>query len=393
MRLSTRRLARAAARPGVSGTARLDRRTRSIAKRVRPGDIAIIDHVDIDRRSAVALVEAKVGAVVNLAPSISGRYPNLGPKVLLDAGIPLLDDVGSEAFTDVSDGDTVRISGDTLFKGDQPVTSGRRHDPDSVAAALDSSRSGMVTQLEAFSANATEHLRREQALLLDGDGVPAVSTRLGGRHVVLVMRSFDYRNDLRALRAYIKANSPALIGVEAGADALLAAGYQPDLVVVDGDEISDRGLTCGAEVVARASSDGRIRGADRLDRLGVNHCVFPTNGTPEDAAMLLASSNQAALIVTVGSHSTLLELLDKGRSAMASAFLTRSTVGSQLVDAKAVAQLYQHRTRTWLALLMVVIGLAVVGAALATTPVGHQWWNDLLRSWAQAYAWVRSRIP
>ena len=379
MKLSLRK-ARSSSLPGVSGPARLDRRTRNIVKRLRPGDVAVIDHVDMDRHAALALVDAGVVAVVNIAPSISGRYPNLGPQLLVDAGVVLVDDVGPELFSAVSDGDVVTIDGDTIYVGSQVVGSGVRQDAASVAGAMEASKDGMASQLEAFSANAIEHLRRERGLLLDGEGVPAISTPVERRQVLVVLREFDYVSDLRSLKTFIRENSPVLIGVDGGADALIEAGYRPDVVVTDADEISDKALRCGAEVVAHAGADGRVRGGDRLERLGIRHTTFQTGGTSEDAAILLAHAYQASLIVMAGSYSSLVEFLDKGRSAMASSFLTRATVGSSLVDAKAVARLYEHRVRSWVVLLVLLVGILAVAAAIATTPVGQDWW-DHLRSW------------
>ena len=376
MNLTSLRKSRTA-RSGVFGPARLDRRTRSLAKRLRRGDVAVIDHVDLDAAAAQALVEAGVVAVVNLAPSVSGRYPSLGAKVLVEAGVVLLDDVGADAFAELSDGDDVRIDGDLLYRGDTLVAAGARQDAASVEAAMEAAKDGMADQLAALSANAVEHLRRERGLLLDGEGIPELRTSLEGRQVVVVLEAFDSRSDLAGLKTYIKENRPVLVGVGAGADTLLEAGHRPDLVVTDGDEASERALRCGAEVVARAGRDGRVRGAERLERLGVRHATLETSGTAEDAAILLAHGRSAALIVLAGSHGTLLEFLDRGRSAMASSFLTRAAVGSTLVDASAVARLYTHRVNGWWVALLVLIGIALVAAALATTTVGQSWWDQL----------------
>ena len=393
MKLTSLRKSRTAPSAGISGTVRLDRRTRSVARRLRPGDIAVIDHVDIDRGAAMALVEAQVAGVVNLAPSISGRYPNLGPQALLDAGVVLVDNVGQDAFAAIDDGETVRIDGDTIYRGDTAVACGVRQDQRSVSAALEAAKDGMASQLEAFSANAVQYLRRERDVLLDGHGVPAVETALQNRHVLVVLRAFDYRQELAALKTYIRENTPVLVGVNGGADALLEAGYRPDLIVTEADEISDAALRCGGEVIAHTTHDGRLRGRERLERLGVNAATFAASGTAEDAALLLAHSGGASLIVMVGSHSSLLEFLDRGRSGMASAFLTRAAVGSRLVDAKAVAQIYRNRIRGWWVALVVLLALTAVAAAIATTPVGQQWW-DSLQTWVTSvYAWARDRLP
>jgi uncharacterized membrane-anchored protein len=391
MKMTSLRRTRGSALPGISGTARVDRRTHGLVKRTRPGDIAIIDHIDIDRGAAAALIDAGVVAVINLAPSVSGRYPNLGPGLLIEAGVILIDHVDADAFTQISDGEHVRVEGDSIYSGERLVASGVLQTAESVAESLDASKDGMASQLEAFSANAIEHLRREQGLLLDGEGVPSVSTAFEGRQVLVVSRAFDYKNDLASLKTYIRENSPVLIGVDAGADALLEAGYRPTLIVTDLDDISDAALRSGAEIVAHASSDGRVRGSDRVERLGLTHVTFLTAGTAEDAAILLAHAHQAELVVMVGSHTSLVEFLDRGRSGMASSFLTRAAVGSTVVDAKAVARLYRNRVRGWLVFTMVVLGLAAVVAAIATTPVGQDWWRDI-KDWCdEAYVWIKGR--
>jgi len=392
MKLSVLRRARVTGLPGISGTARVDRRTHGLAKRARPGDIAIIDHLDIDRGAAEALAASGVSVVVNLSPSISGRYPNQGPGVLLDAGIVLIDHVDSDAFTQVSDGDVVRVDGDTLYVGERMVASGVLQTRASVAEALESSKGGMADQLEAFSVNAVEHLRREQALLLDGEGVPGVRTSFEGRQVLVVSKAFDYRAEVASLRTYIRENSPILIGVDAGADALIEVGYRPTLIVTGLTDVSDAALRCGAEIVAHAGTDGRVPGVERIERLGVTHVTFATAGTTEDAAIMLAHVHQAALIVVAGSHNSLVEFLDRGRSGMASSFLTRAAVGPSVVDAKAVARLYRNRVRGWLVFALVLLGVAAVVAAIATTPVGQEWWAEL-RAWADdAYVWIKERV-
>ncbi len=391
MKLTSARKTRDDALPGVMGIARLDRRTRQLARRLRPGDIAVIDHVDLDRGAAEALVDAGVAAVVNLAPFVSGRYPNLGPQVLVDAGVALVDHIDRNAFTVINDGDRIRIEGGTIYRGDQAVAAGTRQNAASVQTSLERSKDGLASHLEAFSANVIEHLRRERALLLDGEGVPDLATRVEGRHVLVVSRAFDYARDLRSLRTYIRENSPVLIGVDAGADALIEAGLRPDLIVTQVQEVSDRALRSSAEIVAHATREGRVLGAERLDRLGVTHTTFRTSGSSEDAAILLAHAHDAQLIVTVGSHATLVEFLDQGRSGMASSFLTRASVGPSLVDAKAVAALYRTRISGWLILLCLLVALGTVAAAIATTPVGQDWWAQLL-DWGDSLGtWAREQ--
>jgi uncharacterized membrane-anchored protein len=327
--------------------ARLDRRTKNLTNRLSPGDIAIIDHVDIDRVSAEALVRCRVAAVVNTAASISGRYPNAGPEILLNAGIPLLDRVGPGVFDQVREGDVVTLTGSCLQRNGVPVAEGIRQTPSTLEAATAEARAGLAEQLEAFAENTMEFLRRERDLLLDGVGVPQLRTPLAGRHVLLVVRGYEYRQDLASLRPYIREYRPVLIGVDGGADALREEGHRPDLIIGDMDSVSDEMLRSGAELVVHAYPDGSAPGLARLQRLGVQATVFPAPGTSEDVAMLLADELGASLIVAVGTHATLVEFLDKGRAGMASTFLTRLRVGGKLVDAKGVSRLYRSRTRNW----------------------------------------------
>ena len=378
--------------PGVIGTARLDRRTKSLTRRVRPGEIAVIDHVDLDRASADALVACRVAAVVNAAPSTSGRYPNLGPDILLSAGIPLLDRVGDDVFREVRDGDVVRLDGDALYAGDRVVARGVAQDPASVATAMVEARSGLATQLEAFAANTMEYLLEERDLLLDGVGFPEIRTQLDGRHALIVVRGYDYREDLRVLRPYIREYRPVLIGVDGGADALCEAGYTPDLIVGDTDSVSDEVLRCGAEVVVHAHPDGYAPGLARVQDLGVHATVFPTAGTSEDVAMLLADEAGAQLIVAVGTHATLVEFLDKGRQGMASTFLTRLRVGGKLVDAKGVSRLYRSRISSWSLLALVLATLVAMTAALHITAVGDAYGEILADAWASFWSWARALL-
>jgi uncharacterized membrane-anchored protein len=391
MRLaSLRRRRRAEALPGVSGAARLDRRTKDLTKRLRPGEIAVIDHVDLDRVSADALVGCRAAVVINAAPSTSGRYPNLGPEILLAAGIPLLDSVGTDVFSAVREGDVVRVDGDTAYVGDRVVAKGTPQDAASVRAAMAEARSGLHTQLEAFAANTMEYLLKERALLLDGVGVPDVRTDFTGRHALVVVRGYDYREDLAVLRPYIREYRPILVGVDGGADALVEAGYTPDVIVGDMDSVTDDTLRCGAEVVVHAYSDGRAPGLQRVQDLGVAAVVFPAAGTSEDVALLLADEKGSALIVAVGTHATLVEFLDKGRQGMASTFLTRLRVGGKLVDAKGVSRLYRRRISTWSLVLLVASTLATMAAAVAVSSVGRAYSALVDDQWHSFLFWLSS---
>ncbi len=369
---------------------KVDSRTKNLTKRLVAGDIAIIDHEDLDRVSAEALVECKPTAVLNAAKSTSGRYPNLGPIILNEAGIPLIDDLGS-AIMDIREGSMVKVDcqGVVTQNGDI-IAEGVVQTAQTIQEDREAARAGMSTQLKAFATNTMEYVEREQDLILDGIGMPDVTTSFTGRHALIVVRGYRYKDDLQALRTYIREYRPVLIGVDGGADALIEAGYKPDMIVGDMDSVSDEALKSGAEVVVHAYRDGRAPGRKRVEDLGIEHVVFPATGTSEDIAMLLADAKGANLIVALGTHSTLIEYLDKGRRGMASTFLTRLQVGSKLIDAKGVSQLYRSRISNWQIAFLLITGLFVIAASLAVTDAGQILFG-LFKVWfSDAIFWFKS---
>jgi uncharacterized membrane-anchored protein len=233
-----------------------------------------------------------------------------------------------------------------------------------------------------------EYLRRERDLLLDGVGVPDIRTRLEGRHALVVVRGYDYRQDLATLRHYIREFRPVLVAVDGGADALLEEGLKPDLIVGDMDSVSDEALRCGAEIVVHAYRDGHAPGLARVQELGIDPVVFPAAGTSEDVALLLADDKGAQLIVAVGTHATLVEFLDKGRSGMASTFLTRLRVGGKLVDAKGVSRLYRRGVPSHTLALLVVATLITFVVALTVTTGGESYRELLNVRWHDFLHWL-----
>ena len=348
----------------VRGTARVGRRTKDLTTRLRRGDVAVIDHVDLDRVAAEGLVAAGPAAVVNAAPSVSGRYPNTGPLLLVDAGIPLVDAVGAELM-DVLDGRSFEVDGEHVRCGDFEAT-GVRQTRATLEASIELAKASLGEELERFAANTLEYLRRERHLVVDDLDVPDVGIDMKGRHALIAVRGPDYREDLAALRqtGYLQEVRPVIIAVDGAADALLAIGRTPDVIIGDMDSVSERGLRCGAALVVHGYPDGRAPGAQRLVDAGLEHIVWNATGTSEDIAMLLAYERGASLLVAVGTHSSMTEFLDKGRAGMASTFLVRLKVGPILVDAKGVSRLYQSRVRKLD--LVLLIGAALFALLVVT---------------------------
>jgi len=364
-------------RPGrepdaVTALARVDARTKRLVKRIQPGEIMVIDHSDLDRVAAETIVEARAGAVVNASPSISGRYPNVGPLLLCAAGIPLVDGVGEEVMAAIREGQVVTVSGGDVLVAGEVVASGDRQSMQLLEERIEAARQSMGDELERFAENTLSYLSEERHLLLDEPDIPAIDLDMRDRHVLIVVRGAEYKDDLDTLRrsGYVGEMRPLLVGVDGGADALLEIGQAPDLIIGDMDSVSERALRCGAVLVVHGYQDGRAPGSKRLDNLGLEHHVYAAAGTSEDIAMLLAYEKGAELIVAVGTHSSMVEFFDKGRAGMASTFLVRMKVGPILVDAKGVSRLYQHSVRKGdLALLVLSAIFTLVVITLISEPV------------------------
>jgi uncharacterized membrane-anchored protein len=349
---------------GVTGPVRKDKRTKNLVKRLRPGDVAVIDHLDLDRVAAETLVERRPVAVVNAASSISGRYPNPGPMIVLEAGIPMLDAAGQAVF-ELREGEQVRIDEHgAVLRGGTEVARGEWLAPQDVRKRVDDAKDNLASALEDFTLNTLSYVRRDRDLLLEGLDLPPLRTSLRDRHVLVVVRGHDYKKDLVTLRGYISEFRPVLIGVDGGADALLEAGYKPDIILGDMDSVTNEALACGAELVVHAYPDGRAPGRERVERLGLDALVLPGAGTSEDMAMLLAYEADCDLIVAVGTHASMIDFLDKGRAGMASTFLVRLKVGTKLVDAKGVNRLYRVGVRR--ADLLVLVAAALVAMLVAS---------------------------
>ncbi|MGO2035853.1 MAG: putative cytokinetic ring protein SteA [Brevibacterium sp.] len=370
--------------------ARLDRRTKDLTKRLSAGDIAIIKHADIDRISAEALVACRPVAVINADKSISGRYPNLGPGIIVDAGIPLIDATGAEIFELIEENQEITVEGEAVLLDGETVATGIRQTEESIAADMHEAEAGMNSVLVDFVDNTIEYIRKDSDLLSAELVVPEVATKFEGRHVLIVVRGYHYKEDLAILASYIREYRPILIGVDGGADAIIEAGYKPDMIVGDMDSVSDTALTSGAEIVVHAYRDGNAPGTERVHSLGVECVAFAASGTSEDIAMLLADDKGADLIVAVGTHDTVMEFLDKGRKGMASTFITRLRVGSKLIDAKGVSLLYRQRISSLQLSVLIIAGLVALGVALFATSAGQTFLGLIGAQLDGVFGWIGS---
>jgi uncharacterized membrane-anchored protein len=351
----------------VSGPVRLGRRTKLLTAHLKGGDIAIIDHQNLDRVSAEDMVEVGVKAVLNCRASSSGEYPNMGPQLLVEGGIHLVDLDDDGVFGLLRTGDRIVVRGGEVLHRDKVIARGHVLEPDRVREQTDQRRREIGEALERFAQNTIEHMLEERELLAGALELPRFRTEFRDRPVLIVVRGVDHARDLRALRPYIRDQKPVLLGVDGGADAIREAGFKVDMIVGDMDSAAEDTLRCGAELILHAYADGRAPGRERLDELGLTYSQVPAPGTSQDIAMLLAAEKGASLIVSVGSQANLVEFLDKNRRGASSTFLTRLRVGEILVDAKGVSRLY--RPQPGIAPLLVVLaagGITLLAIVLAT---------------------------
>jgi uncharacterized membrane-anchored protein len=351
-----------------TGTAKLDRRTKDLVRRLDQRDVAIIDHRDLDRVSAEELVASGVRVVVNCSESQTGRFPNPGPLLLVRGGVKLVDAPGADLFEQVSDGDRLTIRGGSVFRNGTCLASGRVLDARELDRSLTAQKGRVTEALEAFAENTMRYLREEGSILSEGVDFPLLRTRFRDRHALVVARGPGMKRDLRMVRPYVRDFKPVLIAVDGGADALLEAGVKPDVIVGDMDSVSDRALKSGAEILVHAYRDGGAPGAARCERLGVPFQVVSLPGISEDVALLLAFEKGAELIVAVGTHFNLIEFLERDRAGMSSTFVTRLKVGEILVDAKGVSRLFSRRVGIWPFVLFAVAGLLAVVVAIFVSP-------------------------
>src|SRR3989440_1134610 len=352
----------------LTGHAKLDRRTKNLVKRLSADDIAIIDHTDLDRVSAEELLESGVGVVVNVAPSQSGRFPNPGPLLLVRGGVRLIDAQGAPLFDEVNEGELLTVRGGSLFRNGDCVAVGRTLGAEELAGAIAEQRGRVTEALELFADNTMRYLREEGKFLSEGIAFPALETRFRDRQALVVARGPGHKRDLRIVRPYIRDFKPVLVGVDGGADALLEAGYKPEVIVGDMDSVSDRALESRAEKVVHAYTDGVAPGRKRIESLGVDYQVVRAPGISEDVALLLAFEKGAELIVAVGTHFNLIEFLERNRAGMSSTFVTRLKVGEILIDAKGVSRLVSRQVGLWPLILFATAGLGAIVVAIVASP-------------------------
>jgi uncharacterized membrane-anchored protein len=357
----------------VAGPVRPGRKTKLLVKHLRRGDIALIDHLDIDRVSAEELIVAGAVAVLNCSASSSGTYPNLGPQLLVEAGVLLVDLPDDSLFETLSDGDPVVVlaggpAGGQVLRRGEPIAGGEVLDLGRVRADTEARRREIGEALERFAHNTIEHMREERELLAGRIELPRFATDFRDRSTLVVVRGVGHQHDLRVLRPFIREERPLLIAVDGGAESLLEAGLRPDMIVGDMDSAGEDALRCGAELVVHSYPDGRAPGRHRLEELGLDFKLVPAPGTSQDVALLIAAEKGARLIVSVGSQFNLVEFLDRNRKGMSSTFLTRLRIGEILVDAKGVNRLYRPRPGLTPLLVVIVAGLIALVAVVWMTP-------------------------
>lgn len=374
-----------AAEEAIQGSARLGRRTKDLVKRLRPGDVAVVDHVNIDRIAAEELIATGVRVVLNASPSSDGRYPNAGPLLLVRAGVTLIDAVDADPFELLAEGEALTVRGGAVSAGERELLRGRPLGVEELERRFEEQRERVDEALAEFAENTVAHVRQEADLLTGSVEFPPTRTSFRDRQVLIVVRGEHHRRDLKALRAYIRDVRPLVVAVDGGANGCLESGLKPDVILGDMDSAGDEALACGAELIVHAYPDGRAPGRERLRELGLEHTIVPAAGTSEDVAMLMSFEKGADLIVSVGAHFNLIEFLDRNRGGMSSTFLTRLRIGEKLVDAKGVSRLYNPPSTAAPAALFLVAFAILLTIVIVTSPA----LNDLFQLvWLKIKIWL-----
>ncbi|MFW5648568.1 MAG: putative cytokinetic ring protein SteA [Candidatus Alkaliphilus sp. MAG34] len=354
----------------IMAPTKIDRKTKILVNRLAPGDVAIIDHDDLDEIAANSLVEKKVAAVVNCGKSITGKYPNLGPRILSRAGIPIFDITKGDVFNNLKEGDIIEIVDKRIFAGNRIIAEVEILSEDKINSLMELAERNIEIELEKFIKNTLVYANKEKDFILGNLEIPKINTEIKGKHVLVVVRGQNYREDLSAILSYIKEVNPVLIGVDGGADALSEFGLVPHIIIGDMDSVSDESLRKCKEIIVHAYLDGKAPGMERIEGLGLDAKVFPAPGTSEDIAMLLAYDKGADLIVAVGTHSNMIDFLEKGRKGMASTFLVRMKVGSKLVDARGVNKLYKSNIKLkYIVWFVIAAFIPILAIALVSQPI------------------------
>ena len=341
----------------VEAKIKKDKKTKKLAKRIAAGEIAVINHVDIDEVAAKSLVEAKIKLVINAAESISGRYPNAGPNILVSENILIIDNVGMDVFDALNEDDEILVEDGKIYRDGKFIGEGEIMNADVVAAKTKHAYENIGAELDRFIDNTIDYAKKEKGMILGEVEIPKMKTVYNGKQVLVVVRGHNYKDDLQAIISYIEEVKPVLVGVDGGADALLEFGYRPDVVVGDMDSVSDAALKSAKEIVVHAYTDGRAPGLKRVESLGLDAVIFASPGTSEDIAMLAAYEYGAELIVALGTHSNMIDFLEKGRKGMASTFLVRLKIGARLIDARGVSMLYKSRLKMKYIIALIVTAL------------------------------------
>ncbi|WP_062291920.1 putative cytokinetic ring protein SteA [Demequina phytophila] len=370
-----------AATTAISGPARVDSSPLALARRLQPGDVAIVDALDLDKRAAAALAARRPAAVVNAQACISGRLPTTGALVLLEAGIPVVESAGQDVLA-FRDGAQVTVEGDSVASAGRIADAGSRLTLEDVEQRIRVADQDLHVHVASFTATALDLLHRDADLFLDGIGLPELRLPVDGRPVVVVTSRFAGGDEV--LARFARERRPVVIGVGDGADAARAAGLNPRIVLGDIDSVGEDVLRRASQVIVHDPA-GRDAGLARAQAIGLSHDDCDASLASEDVALLAAHAAGASVVIVAGGRDGLLDYVEDRSTAGAGALLSRLVASGAVVDAAVLPALYRHRYSAWTA--WGALGLAAAALLLAAwgTPEGH----DAL---AGAWTWLAETV-
>ncbi|QDX93668.1 hypothetical protein EEL30_16020 [Brevibacillus laterosporus] len=377
----------------IKGILMSDSKTKWLCQRLKAGHIAMINHRNLDVTAAEELIASQVRAVINLAPFLTGDFLTEGAARLLQANIALFEiDSAMNVASDIQEfleGEQVEIVNNCLYaipseKQKQTKIALRPFLMLDYEARAQQAINHEHKYYNQFLANTLTFAEQEKNLFTDELPLLPIRSSFTNRFVVLVNRGPSAQDDLQSLAFFIKKCRPILLAVDGGADVILRCGWTPDVILGDLDSVSDHALFSGADIILHAYQDGTAPGRNRLDRLGIPYYELPAPGTSEDVAMLVAYQGQATRIITIGSHTSMQDFLEKGRKGMASTFIIRTRIGHKLIDAKGMHYLIQQKEKFRPSVGTVIASsLGLISLLLFMHPtirtVGHMLWSHVSR--------------
>lgn len=353
----------------LAGTVRVDERIPRLAARLEPAEIAVIDAADLDRSSALSLLAKRPLAVLNVASSTTGRRPSFGAQLLVENGVAVVDDLGSDLML-LGEGEQVEIRGSEIYRGEQLIAAGKARLLGELQAEKGSGRNRLNASVEGLAQGAALLWQRESGTFLEGEGVPSIKVSKGVSSALVIAPAYDFKRRSKKFKSMVADFSPIVIVADEAANQIAGIKRKPDVLVGDMSNVSEKILRSGAQIVLLERPDGSVAGLDRVTNYGLNYSVMPTSASSVDAAILLADKNGLQNIITLGVPNGIEEFLGQNGSEVVGGFFVRLQAERKIVPLEVALRLYRPQISNWQLFFLFLACLLAMGVAVFFTPWG-----------------------